>query len=89
MANQSELISRHVQPTHNLSQSWLAGRLLTFSVGKLTRLVIEQFCPYLQIAYKFVIKAHESSHVQEGISEQNRILIKKRRSLRSNGSPVK
>jgi hypothetical protein len=30
---------------------------------------------YLQTAYKFVIKAHESSHVQEGISAKKHILI--------------
>ena len=34
------LISWHVQPTHYLSQSWLAGRFLTFSLAKPTRLVI-------------------------------------------------
>jgi hypothetical protein len=34
------------------------------------------------MAYKFVIKAHESSHVPEGISAKNTF-------LHSNGSPVK
>jgi hypothetical protein len=58
MADQSERIFRHVQPTHYLSQSWLAGRFLSFSV---VRLVIF----YLQLTYKFVIEAHESSHVTE------------------------
>ena len=77
MADQSKLISRHVQPTHYLSQSWLAEKLLAFSVDKSTRLVIEQFYSYLQMAYKFVIKAHESSHVPEGISDKKHILIKK------------
>ena len=62
MADQSKLLSQHVQAIHHLSQSWLAGRFLTFSMAKPTRLVILQFYSYLQMEYKFVIKAHESSH---------------------------
>ena len=42
MAEQSEIISRHVQPLHYLSQSWLALRFLYFSVTKPTSLVIWQ-----------------------------------------------
>jgi hypothetical protein len=70
MADQSELISRHVQPTHYLSQWWLAERLLALSVAKPTRLRIVLLYLYLQMAYKFVIKAHESSHVPKGISDK-------------------
>ena len=40
MADQSKLISQHVQSIHYLSQSWLVGRFLTFPVAKPTRLVI-------------------------------------------------
>jgi hypothetical protein len=32
MADQSKLLSQHVQPIHYLSQSWLVGRLLSLSV---------------------------------------------------------
>jgi hypothetical protein len=72
MADQYKLISWHVQPIHYLSQSWLAGRFLTFSMAKPTRLVIEQFYLYLRMEYMFVIKAH----VPEGISAGKCILIK-------------
>jgi hypothetical protein len=37
----------------------------------------------------FVIKAHESSHDQEGIPAPKLILIKKIKCLQSNASPVK
>jgi hypothetical protein len=33
MEDQSEILSRHFQPTHYLSQSRLVGRLLPFSVA--------------------------------------------------------
>jgi hypothetical protein len=81
MADQYILISRHIQPTNYLSQSWLAGRFLTFSVAKPTRLVIEQLYSYSQMVYTFVIKAHISSHVPEGISAKKTHLL-------SNGAPV-
>ena len=47
-----------------------------FSVAKLTRLIILQFYSYLQMAYKFLIKARESSHVQEGISAKRVTIVK-------------
>jgi hypothetical protein len=40
------------------------------------------------MAYKFVIKTDERSHIPEGISAQKHIFIKIKR-LRSNASPVK
>jgi hypothetical protein len=63
------------------------GKFLSFSVAKPTRLVIYTFYWYLQMAYTFVIKAHESSHVPEGIFAKKYILIKN--ALSSNASPVK
>ena len=38
--NNLKLFSQHVQPTHYLSQSWPAGRFLTFSLAKPNRLLI-------------------------------------------------
>ena len=74
MVDQYKLISRRVQPTHYLRQSWLAGILLSFSLAKPTMLVIKQLYLYLQLAYKSVIKAHESLHVLEGLSAKIEIV---------------
>ena len=70
MADQSELVSWRVQLIHYLSQSRLEGRFPPFSVAKLTRLVVYHFYSYLRMVYKFVIKAHGSSHTRRHFAKK-------------------